>query len=303
MAKQKTLAGSFSLKSKGLHTGLELTVTMNPAPAGHGIKIQRIDLENKPIIDCIAENVHETTRGTVLSVGDVKCSTVEHGMAALVAAGIDNVLIEVNGPEFPILDGSAILYCKEIARVGIVEQDADKDVIVITEPIEVHDEKTGSWMKIEPADRFEVCGTIKFPGHVLGESCAEISDMNTFCTEMASARTFVFVREIAPLLQMGLIKGGDLDNAVVIYEVEMPQEQLDALCEKVGAEHHDAKQMGYIQHRPLTWENEPARHKVLDIIGDMALVGHPIQGRITSYKPGHTINNMFARKLRETINN
>lgn len=299
MTKQKTLAGSFSLKSKGLHTGLDLTVTMNPAPANHGIKIQRVDLKDKPVIDCIAENVHETTRGTVLSVGDVKCSTIEHGMAALVAAGVDNVLIEVDGPEFPILDGSAILYCREIARVGTVEQDEGKNVLVISETIEVHDENTGSWMKIEPAERFEVAGTIKFPGNVLGESYAELTEMDSFATEMASARTFVFVREIAPLLHMGLIKGGDLDNAIVIYEVELPQEQLDALCEKVGAEHHDAKQMGYIQHRPLTWDNEPARHKVLDIIGDMSLVGRPIHGRITAYKPGHTINNMLARKLRE----
>lgn len=297
--KQKTLGGTFSLKSKGLHTGLDLTVTMGPAPVNHGYLICRTDLEGKPVLQCLAENVTETTRGTVLNVNGVKCSTIEHGMAALMAAGINNVWIEVDGPEFPILDGSAILYAQEIEKVGVVEQDADIEPLVITETVEVKDEKTGSWIKIEPSDHFEVNATIKFPGQVLGESSASIADMTTFRQDLAAARTFVFVREIAPLLEMGLIKGGDLDNAVVIYEVELPQEKLDALCEKVGTEKRDATQLGYIQHRPLRWDNECARHKVLDIIGDMALVGRSIKGRITAYKPGHTINNLFARKLRE----
>ncbi len=297
--KQKTLGGTFSLKSKGLHTGLDLTVTLGPAPVNHGYLICRTDLEGKPVLQCLAENVTETTRGTVLNVNGVKCSTIEHGMAALMAAGINNVWIEVNGPEFPILDGSAVLYAQEIEKVGVVEQDADIEPLVITETVEVKDEKTGSWIKIEPADRFEVNATVKFPGQVLGDSSASIENMANFKEDLAAARTFVFVREIAPLLEMGLIKGGDLDNAVVIYEVEMPQEKLDALCEKVGTEKRNATKLGYIQHRPLRWDNECARHKVLDIIGDMALVGRSIKGRITAYKPGHTINNIFARKLRE----
>ena len=297
--KQKTLGGTFSLKSKGLHTGLDLTVTMGPAPVNHGYLICRTDLEGKPVLQCLAENVTETTRGTVLNVNGVKCSTIEHGMAALMAAGINNVWIEVNGPEFPILDGSAILYAQEIEKVGVVEQEADIEPLVISETVEVKDEKTGSWIKIEPSDRFEVNATIKFPGQVLGDSSASIQNMSNFREDLAAARTFVFVREIAPLLEMGLIKGGDLDNAVVIYEVEMPQEKLDALCDKVGTERRNATKLGYIQHRPLRWNNECARHKVLDIIGDMALVGRSIKGRITAYKPGHTINNVFARKLRE----
>lgn len=297
--KQKTLGGTFSLKSKGLHTGLDLTVTMGPAPVNHGYLICRTDLEGKPVLQCLAENVTETTRGTVLNVNGVKCSTIEHGMAALMAAGINNVWIEVNGPEFPILDGSAILYAQEIEKVGVVEQDADIEPLVITETVEVKDENTGSWIKIEPSDRFEVNATIKFPGQVLGDSSASIQNMANFKDDLAAARTFVFVREIAPLLEMGLIKGGDLDNAVVIYEVEMPQEKLDALCDKVGTERRNATKLGYIQHRPLRWNNECARHKVLDIIGDMALVGRSIKGKITAYKPGHTINNIFARKLRE----
>ena len=296
--KQKTLKGSFSLFGKGLHTGLNLTVTFNPAHENTGYKIQRIDLEGEPVIDAIAENVVDTQRGTVLGKGDVRVSTVEHGLSALYALGIDNCLIQVNGPEFPILDGSAALYAREIEKVGVVEQEAERRPLVIREPLEVKDEKTGSWIRIEPSDRFEVNATIKFPGQVLGESSAEITDMSLFPKEMAAARTFVFVREIAPLLEMGLIKGGDLDNAVVIYEIELPQEKLDALCQHVGAEKRDATKLGYIQHRPLQWDNECARHKALDIIGDMALVGRPILGKITAYKPGHTINNVLARKLR-----
>ena len=297
--RQKTLGGTFSLRGKGLHTGLELTVTMGPAPANHGYLICRTDLNNRPVLQCIAENVHETTRGTVVSSGEVKCSTIEHGMAALMAAGITNVWIEVNGPEFPILDGSAMFYAKEIEKAGVVEQDDDIEPLIIKETVEVKDKETGSWIRIDPAERFEVSATIKFPGQVLGESSATLNDMSDFGEDLAAARTFVFVREIAPLLEMGLIKGGDLDNAIVIYEVEMPQDKLDALCEKVGTDKHDATQLGYIQHRTLQWDNECARHKVLDIIGDMALVGRPIVGRITAYKPGHTINNAFARKLRE----
>ena len=165
------------------------------------------------MVRCLAENVTETTRGTVVNAGGVKCSTIEHGMAALLAAGIDNVWIEVDGPEFPILDGSAALYAREIEKVGVVEQEAERRPLIITEPVEVKDEKTGSWIRIEPSDRFEVNATIKFPGQVLGESSAEITDMSLFPKEMAAARTFVFVREIAPLLEMGLIKGGDLDSS------------------------------------------------------------------------------------------
>ena len=218
MSKQKTLAGSFSLFGKGLHTGLSLTVTFNPAPENHGYKVQRIDLEGQPIIEAIAENVVDTSRGTVVARGEARCSTIEHGMAALYALGIDNCLIQVNGPEFPILDGSSKHYVENIRRVGIVEQNAPKDFYVIKKKIEFSDEATGSSIIILPDEQFSITAMISFDSQFLNSQFATLDDMADFSEEIASARTFVFVREIEPLLKAGLIKGGDLDNAIVIYE-------------------------------------------------------------------------------------
>ena len=297
--KQRTLSSSFTLKGKGLHTGLELVVTFNPAPVNHGYKIKRVDVEGQPVIDAIAENVVETTRGTVLGANDVKCSTVEHAFAALYAFGIDNVLVEVNGPEFPILDGSATPYVNKLKEIGVVEQEADKEWLIVSEPIEYTDEATGSHVAILPADDFALSVTIDFNSQLMPIQTATLRDINDFETEISSARTFVFVREIEILLSLGLIKGGDLDNAVVIYERETSQENMDKLCKLTKAEWHDAKELGYIQHKPLVWENEPARHKLLDLIGDLSLVGKPIKGHIVATKPGHTINNKFARLLKK----
>ena len=301
MYKQKTLKSSFSLSGKGLHTGLELTVTFNPAPADYGYKIQRTDLDTQPIIEAFAENVRETQRGTVLFKGNVKVSTVEHGLAALYAAGIDNCHIEVNGPEFPILDGSAIDYVENIQRVGIKELDALKDFYVVKNKIEVKDEKTGSSIILLPDNEFSVNVLISYDSKILYNQYASLEDMNDFPTEIARSRTFVFVREIESLLDAGLIKGGDLDNAIVIYEREMSQERYDKICEIMGVPTMDATKRGYIMHKPLQWDNEPARHKLLDIIGDLALVGKPIKGRIIATRPGHTINNKFARMMRKEI--
>ena len=299
--KQCTLGEAFSLSGKGLHTGLNLTVTFNPAPEDYGYKIQRVDLPGQPTFDAVAENVVETTRGTVLAKGEARCSTVEHAMAALYAHGIDNVLIQVDGPEMPILDGSAELYVNEIHRVGIKEQSKDKDFYRITKKIEIKDEETGSCITILPDEEFSITTMIAFQSKVLNTQFATLDDMAHFDNEISKARTFVFVREIELLLMAGLIKGGDLDNAIVIYENETTQEKLDKLCELTGAEHHDAHELGYLQHKPLVWENEPARHKLLDIIGDMALIGRPIMGRIIATRPGHTINNKFARLMRKEI--
>ena len=301
MLKQKTLGGSFSLTGKGLHTGVNLTVTFNPAPDNHGYKIQRIDLEGQPIIDAVAENVGETTRGTVLVKNDIKVSTIEHGMAALYSAGIDNCLIQVDGPEFPILDGSAKYYVEEIGKVGIVEQTSPKDFYIIKSKIEFRDEETGSSIIVLPDESFSVNALISYDSKILYNQFATLEDMSKFPEEVASARTFVFVREIEPLLNYGLIKGGDLDNAIVIYEREMSQERYDKLADVMGVPHMDATQLGYINHIPLVWDNEPARHKLLDIIGDLALIGKPIKGRIIATRPGHTINNKFARQIRKEI--
>lgn len=299
--KQHTLKSSFSLSGKGLHTGLNLTVTFNPAPENHGYKIQRIDLPDQPILDAVAENVIETTRGTVLGKRDVRVSTVEHGMAALYALGVDNVLVQVDGPEFPILDGSAEMYVKEIKRVGLQEQEAPKNYYIITRKIEIKDEQSGSCITLLPDEDFSITAMIDFQSKFISSQFATLDNMEDFETEIAAARTFVFVREIEPLLMAGLVKGGDLDNAIVIYERQTTQEALDQLCDKTGAEHHDANVLGYIQHKPLVWENEPARHKLLDIIGDMALIGRPLKGRIIATRPGHTVNNKFARLMRKEI--
>ncbi|MBR1621148.1 MAG: bifunctional UDP-3-O-[Prevotella sp.] len=301
MLKQKTLKGSFSLCGKGLHTGLSLTVTFNPAPENTGYKIQRIDLEEQPIIDAIAEKVVDTQRGTVLANGDVRVSTVEHGLAALYAMGIDNCLIQVNGPEFPILDGSAIMYVDKIKQVGIEEQNAPKDWYIIRKKIEVKDEKNGSVITILPDEEFSITAMCSFESKFISSQFATIDNVNNFATEIAPARTFVFVRDIEPLLQANLIKGGDLDNAIVIYERQTTQERLDKLADMLKVPHMDANNLGYIQNKPLVWDNECTRHKLLDIIGDMALIGKPIKGRIIATRPGHTINNKFARLMRKEI--
>ena len=301
MFKQKTLKGSFSLFGKGLHTGLNLTVTFHPAPENHGYKIQRIDLPEQPVIEAIAENVVDTSRGTVVAKGDVRCSTIEHAMAALYALGIDNCLITVNGPEFPILDGSSHPYVESIHQVGIEEQNAPKDFYVIKKKIEVRDEVSGSSVIILPDEQFSITAMISFDSQFINSQFATLDNMDDFATDIASARTFVFVREIEPLLRAGLIKGGDLENAIVIYERQISQENLDKLADYMKVEHKDASKLGYLNDKPLVLPNEPARHKLLDIIGDMALIGRPIKGRIIATRPGHTINNKFARQMRREI--
>lgn len=301
MSKQKTLKGSFALCGKGLHTGLSLTVTFNPAPENSGYKIQRIDLENQPVIEAIAENVVDTQRGTVLGKGDVRVSTIEHGMSALYAMGIDNCLIQVNGPEFPILDGSASMYVDKINEIGIEEQNAPKDYYIIRHKIEIKDEESGSCITILPDEGFSLTTMCSFESKFINSQFATLDDMDAYATEIAPARTFVFVRDIEPLLKANLIKGGDMDNAIVIYERQTTQERLDQLADFLKVPRLDATKLGYIQHKPLVWENECTRHKLLDFIGDMALIGRPIKGRIIATRPGHTINNKFARLMRREI--
>ncbi len=301
MLKQKTLKGSFSLFGKGLHTGLSLTVTFNPADENTGYRIQRIDLEGEPVVDAIAENVVDTRRGTVLGKGDMRVSTVEHGLAALYALGIDNCLIQVNGPEFPILDGSAAMYVQKIQEIGIEEQNAPKDFYAIRRKMEIKDEESGSCITILPDEEFSITAMCSFESKFINSQFATLDSIDKFATDIAPARTFVFVRDIMPLLDANLIKGGDLDNAIVIYEREVTQDKLDQLADLLKVPHMDATKIGYIQHKPLMWENECTRHKLLDIIGDMALIGKPIKGRIVATRPGHTVNNKFARLMRKEI--
>ena len=301
MLKQKTLKGSFSLFGKGLHTGLSLTVTFNPAAENTGYIIQRIDLEGEPKVEAVAENVVDTRRGTVLGKGDMRVSTVEHGLAALYALGIDNCLIQVNGPEFPILDGSAAMYVQKIQEIGIEEQNAPKDFYIIRHKMEIKDEESGSCITILPDEEFSITAMCSFESKFINSQFATLDSIDKFPTDIAPARTFVFVRDIMPLLDANLIKGGDLDNAIVIYEREVTQDKLDQLADLLKVPHMDATKIGYIQHKPLMWENECTRHKLLDIIGDMALIGKPIKGRIVATRPGHTVNNKFARLMRKEI--
>ena len=301
MQKQKTLAASFSLKGKGLHTGLDIEITFNPAPENHGYKIKRTDLEGQPVIDALAEHVVATQRGTVLKKNDVQVSTIEHAMAALYALEIDNCLIEVNAPEFPILDGSARYFVEGIQKVGSVEQNAPRDYYIVKHKIEVKDEESGASLIILPDEKFSVNVLISFDSPVLNNQFASMNDLSEFPSELAASRTFVFVREIEMLLNNNLIKGGDLDNAIVIYDQKLPQESLDKLADMMNVPHLNLKELGYINHEPLVFDNEPARHKLLDVIGDVALIGKPIRGRIIATRPGHKINNQFARMIRKDI--
>jgi len=301
MNKQHTLKSSFSLKGKGLHTGLDIEIRFNPAPENHGYKIKRIDIEGQPLVDALAENVIGTQRGTVLSKNGVQISTVEHALAALYAYGVDNCLIEVNAPEFPILDGSSIFYAEEIERVGLEKQQADRDFYIVKKKIEVKDEEAGSSIIILPDDKFCVNSLISFDSVFLDSQYAVLEDLKDFKKEVAACRTFVFVRDIEPLLQNNLIKGGDLDNAIVIYERQISQERFDLLADKMGVSRKDATLLGYIMNKALVFPNEPARHKLLDVIGDMALIGKPIKGRIIANCPGHKINNALARLIRKDI--
>lgn len=298
--KQKTLKGNFSLFGKGLHTGLSLTVTFNPAPDNFGYKIQRIDLDGQPIIDAIAENVIDTQRGTVIAKGEARVSTIEHGMAALYAMGIDNCLIQINGPEFPILDGSATMYVEKIKEIGIVDQVTPKDYYIIRKKMEYRD-ANGSVITILPDEQFSITAMCSFESKFISSQFATLDNIDKFANDIAPARTFVFVRDIMPLLQANLIKGGDLDNAIVIYEKQVDQSTLDQLADLLKVPHMDANSVGYIQNKPLIWDNECTRHKLLDIIGDMALIGKPLKGRIVATRPGHTVNNKFARMIRKDI--
>ena len=299
--KQLTLNGEFSVKGKGLHTGLEIEATFCPAPENHGYKIQRTDLEGEPVIDALAENVTSTERGTVLERGEVKVSTVEHAMAALYAAGVDNCLIKVNGPEIPILDGSARKFSEGIEKVGLLKQTVDKNYYVVKRKIEVRDPNTGAHLTVLPDSSLSVDVMISYDSPVLTNQFARLEDMADFKQEISGSRTFVFVREIEPLLNANLIKGGDLDNAIVIYDKVMNQATLDHISDLMGVEHKKVTELGYINNRPLEFENEPARHKLLDVLGDIALIGRPMQGRIIACRPGHKINTTFAKQIRKEI--
>lgn len=299
--KQITLKGAFTVKGKGLHTGMEIEAEFLPAPENHGYKFQRVDLDGAPVLDALAENVVSTVRGTVLSKGDVKVSTTEHALAALYAAGIDNCLIKLNAPELPILDGSAKIFCEKIAEVGTLEQKVDKDYYIVKQKIEVRDDTTGSSIVVLPDDDFSIDTMVAFNSPVLANQFASLDNLKDFPLEIGSSRTFVFVREIEPLVKGNLIKGGDLDNAIVIYDSPLPQEELDRIADLMNAPHKKVNEFGYVNDKPLFADNEPARHKLMDVLGDIALIGRPLKGKIIATRPGHSINTTFAKQIRKEI--
>ncbi|MDO9153217.1 MAG: UDP-3-O-acyl-N-acetylglucosamine deacetylase [Paludibacter sp.] len=300
MSKQNTIKNSFTLQGKGLHTGLNINLTFVPAPENHGIIIKRVDLPGQPAMEAVAENVAETVRGTVLKIDSMQVSTVEHAMAALYACKIDNCLLEVDAPEFPILDGSAKIFIEKINKTGTEKQTAERKYFVVKEKIAYTNPETGSHIMVLPDDAFSVSVQIGFKSKLLKNQFATLNNLNDFANEVAAARTFVFVREIKYLLKMNLIKGGDLKNAVVIYDELISQESMDRFTDRLGQPHIDASQLGYLSG-DLKYENEPARHKVIDVIGDLALVGRQIKGKVIATYPGHKTNTELAKLIRQEI--
>lgn len=297
--KQHTIRKPITIHGVGLHTGEAVTMTFNPAPVNHGYKFQRIDLESSPVISADVNKVVSTNRGTTLGHGEIQIATVEHTLSALVGLNIDNVLIEINGPEIPIMDGSAHAFVQELEKVGLEEQEAKREYFEVTEPISYRDEITGAELLALPADEFQITTMIDFNSPVLGHQYASLENIEDFSSEIASCRTFVFLHELEHLLNQDLIKGGDLDNAIVIVDRVMAQEELDSLAKRLGKPSIKVDKEGILNTVDLHFENEPARHKLLDVIGDLALVGRPIKGKIVATKPGHTANIEFAKILRK----
>lgn len=299
MSKQSTIGNSFTLSGKGLHTGLNIKVDFLPAEPNTGIVFRRVDLEQQVEIPALATYVSATERGTVLKKDNASVSTIEHIMSAFMAHGIDNCIIEVNAPEVPILDGSAKYVVEAINNVGVKELDAERNYFEVTE--EMTFTNGTSTIKLLPADDFCAEVTVDFNSPILKRQSASICGFTDFDKEISSARTFVFVREIALLLQHNLIKGGDLDNAIVIYDQPLPKDAITAICKKIGVPAIEVEDLGYLNHRPLEWENEPARHKLLDLIGDLSLIGRPIKGKIIAEKPGHGYNTFVAQEILKLI--
>ncbi|MDD3738921.1 MAG: bifunctional UDP-3-O-[3-hydroxymyristoyl] N-acetylglucosamine deacetylase/3-hydroxyacyl-ACP dehydratase [Lentimicrobiaceae bacterium] len=301
MDKQTTLKDTFVITGTGLHTGKVATATFKPAPENHGIKFCRVDLPEKPIIAALADNVVDTSRGTTIAVNDIKVSTIEHSLAALVGCGVDNVLIEVDAGEVPILDGSSKAFAEAINKVGIVEQNAKRDYFVVEEPISIYDEKRQSELIIVPDDDYRLSVMIDFDTKVLGTQFASIRSISEFSNEIASSRTFVFLHELQQLIQHNLIKGGELNNAIVFVDKAVTDKELSDLSTFFNKPNLSVVEEGILNNLELRHPNEPARHKLLDVIGDLALVGQPIKGHVIATRPGHSINTSFAKQIRSII--
>ncbi|HNR07265.1 MAG TPA: bifunctional UDP-3-O-[3-hydroxymyristoyl] N-acetylglucosamine deacetylase/3-hydroxyacyl-ACP dehydratase [Saprospiraceae bacterium] len=300
--KQCTIARDAVFGGIGLHTGKSATMTIRPAPVNHGIRFQRIDLKDSPILPADVNRVISTNRGTTIKSGDAQVSTVEHILSALAGMGIDNVLIEIDGPEVPIMDGSSKPFTDAFIQAGITVQELEKDYLELTETVAFKDELSGTELIAVPSDKFEVTAMIDFRSPFLGQQYASLNDLSEYEKEIAPCRTFVFLREIEKLANENLIKGGDLNNAIVIVDRMMTQPELDDLAQKLNKPSIQVEKEGILNTVELQFSNEAARHKVLDIIGDLALVGKPIKAKILANKPGHTANVEFAKLLKKKYN-
>lgn len=300
--KQKTLAKEFSISGKGLHTNCLVKMTFKPAPINHGFKFQRTDLEGKPVIPASAEFVTATSRGTLIENNGAKICTIEHSLAALTGLDLDNVLIEIDNEEVPILDGSSRFFVQAIEEAGVVEQDAEREYFVVKEKIVYRNEKTGSELIALPDNDYSLNVLISFQSSVLNNQFATLNSLADFKTEVANCRTFVFLHELEFLLQNNLVKGGDLENAIVIMDRVVSQQELDRIADLFNHKRVEVKEQGILNNIDLQYDNECARHKLLDVIGDLTLAGKRIKGRIIATKPGHQANTEFAKILLKAIN-
>ena len=301
MAKQRTIAKEVTLRGVGLHTGANVTMKFLPAPENHGFAFKRVDLEGEPIIEADANYVINTQRGTNLEKRGVKIQTSEHVLAALVGLEIDNILIELDSPEPPIMDGSSKYFVKALESAGIVEQDANREIYEVKDVISYKDETTGSEITVIPADEYQVTTMVDFGTKVLGTQNATLEHLSQFKTDIANSRTFSFLHELEMLLENGLIKGGDLNNAIVYVDKEISPGTMKKLEKAFNKKKLSVKPNGILDNLTLHYPNEAARHKLLDVIGDLALVGTRIQGKVIANKPGHYVNTQFAKKLSKII--
>lgn len=299
--KQRTIAKEVTLKGVGLHTGKEVTLTFKPAQENHGYAFKRVDLEGSPVIEADASYVVNTQRGTNLEKNGVSIQTSEHVLAACVGLEIDNVLIELDASEPPIMDGSSKFFLEALEKAGIQEQEADREVYVVKENISYVDEQTGSEILIMPADDYQITTMVDFGTKILGTQNASIKHISEFKDEISDARTFSFLHELEMLLEHGLIKGGDLNNAIVYVDKEISEDTIEKLKKAFNKDSISVKPNGILDNLTLHYPNEAARHKLLDVIGDLALIGTRIQGKVIANKPGHFVNTQFAKKMSKMI--
>ncbi|HKO77552.1 MAG TPA: bifunctional UDP-3-O-[3-hydroxymyristoyl] N-acetylglucosamine deacetylase/3-hydroxyacyl-ACP dehydratase [Flavobacterium sp.] len=301
MVKQKTIKTEISLTGVGLHTGKEVKMTFKPAPVNNGFTFVRVDLEGHPVIEADANYVVNTQRGTNLEKLGVKIQTPEHVLAALMGCDLDNIIIELDASELPIMDGSSKFFMEAVEEAGIVEQELNRNVYVVKEVISFTDEASGSEIMVMPSDHYSVTTMVDFGTKILGTQNATLKTIGDFKTEISNARTFSFLHELEALLENGLIKGGDLNNAIVYVDKDISESTMESLKKAFGKDEITVKPNGILDNLTLHYPNEAARHKLLDVIGDLALIGTKIQGKIIANKPGHYVNTQFAKKMAKII--